>query len=57
MVSRIFLICLPIPLQGGAIYAVSHNPPRLKLEIYASQFISNDAGHVSRFCSCYLAVL
>jgi hypothetical protein len=40
-------------LQGGVIRAISG----ANLKIYASQFISNTANFVSRFCSCYLVVL
>jgi hypothetical protein len=40
-------------LQGGAIYVHTGSI----LEIYDSAFIGNTAGSVSRFCSCYLAVL
>jgi hypothetical protein len=40
-------------LKGGAIVASDG----ANLEICASQFISDNAYFVSRFCSCYLAVL
>jgi hypothetical protein len=52
-------------LQGGAIYAdggdifaIGNITQRsLATLIYDSVFIGNTAGNVSRFCSCYLAVL
>ena len=40
-------------LQGGAIYVTDG----AILEICDSSFIGNTANYVSRFCSCYLAVL
>jgi hypothetical protein len=42
----------PCNLQGGVIYVEFG----AVLEIYGSAFIGNTA-YVSRFCSCYLAVL
>jgi hypothetical protein len=46
-------------LQGGAIYVQNSNEGGCcaVLEIYDSAFIGNTANAVSRFCSCYLAVL